>query len=78
MNRDQVMASAREVGLTVEPCVLETLIAMRTGEAPKDTNECMRLTSGGALLTIADGYYWQTGTVEDVANYVKTLKAREQ
>lgn len=78
MNRDRVMASAREVGLIVEPCALETLIAVWTCEAPEDTNERMRMTAGGALLTIADGYYWQTGTVEDVANYVKTLKASEQ
>ena len=78
MNREQVIISAREAGLVVEPCNLETLIAVRVCKAPKDTNERMRLTSGGALLTIADGYYWQTGTVEDVANYVKTLKAREQ
>lgn len=78
MNRDRVMDSAREVGLIVEPCALETLIAIRTGEAPEDTSERMRMTAGGALLTVIGGYYWQVGTVEDIDNYVQTLKSREQ
>ena len=78
MNRDRVLASAREVGLIVEPCALETLIAVRTGEAPKDTNERMRMTADGALLTVIGGYYWQVGTVGDIDNYVQTLKARNQ
>lgn len=74
MSREQVMQDARAVGLIVEPCAMESLIAVRGNKAP-ETNERMRMTSNGAMLIVADGYYWQIGTVEDVANYVK---AREQ
>ena len=70
MNREQVMADARAAGLVVEPCAMESLIAVRGDKAP-ETNERMRLTSNGALLTVADGYYWQIGTVEDLANHLK-------
>lgn len=78
MNREQVMESARSVGLVVEPCAMDCLIAVRGEKAPTDTNERMRMTSDGAMLTVSDGYYWQIGTVDDVANYVNTLKAKEQ
>lgn len=75
MNREQVMADARSVGLVVEPCHREDCIAVRAGEVPPENrNERMRITSDGACLTVADGYYWQVGTVEDVAKYVETLK----
>lgn len=77
MNREQVMQEAQSVGLVVEPCHDEGCISVRSGEA-KDTNERMRLTSDGVLLTVSDGYYWQVGTVEDVARYVETLKASKQ
>jgi hypothetical protein len=33
------------------------------------------MTSDGALLTVADGYYWQVGTIEDVANHLKARTA---
>ena len=74
MTREQVMEMARNSGLVVEPCSSDQHIAVRAGVA-EDTNERMRLTSDGALLTVSDGYYWQVGTVEDVHKY---LKAREQ
>ena len=78
MNREQVMQEARTVGLVVEPCNDENFIAIRASEVSPGITERMRITSDGACLTVADGYYWQVGTVEDVANYVETLKAREQ
>ena len=74
MTRDQVMEMARNAGLVVEPYSSKRHIAVRAGVA-ENPNERMRLTSDGALLTVRDGYYWQVGTVEDVANH---LKAREQ
>ena len=73
MTRDQVMEKARNAGLVVEPCSDERYISVRAGVV-ENTNERMRLTSDGALLTVHEGYYWQVGTVEDVDNY---LKARE-
>ena len=75
MNREQVMADARSVGLVVEPCRQEDCIAVRAEKVPVGQfNERMRITADGAFLTVADGYYWQVGTVEDVAKYVETLK----
>lgn len=74
MNREQVMAEAREKGLVVEPCRASNMIAVRSSAVPPGTNERMRLTAEGAFLTVADGYYWQIGTVEDVHNYLKSLQ----
>ena len=75
MTREEVMADARTAGLVVEPCRHEDFIAIRLSEIPEDRkNERMRMTAEGALLTVADGYYWQVGTIEDVANYLKTKK----
>lgn len=73
MNREQVIKRARAAGLVVEPCASPGLIALRAGEAPEGTNERMRMTADGGVFTVADGYYWQVGTVEDIANYVDTL-----
>ena len=77
MNREQVMKDAESVGLIVQACHSEDNIAVRAGEAP-NPNERMRMTSDGSLMIVDDGYYWQVGTVEDVANYVKTLKESKQ
>jgi len=74
MTREQVMESARSVGLIVEPCHDENMIALRSDPVPEGCNERMRMTADGALFTVSDGFYWQVGTVEDVANYVETLK----
>jgi acyl-coenzyme A synthetase/AMP-(fatty) acid ligase len=73
MNRDQVMQMARDAGLVVEPCVAEDFISIRVGEAPAGTSERMRLTADGALMIVNDGYYWQVGSVDDVASYVRSL-----
>lgn len=78
MNREQVMQEARSVGLVVEPCREEDFIAIQSDKAPEGTTERMRMASDGSVFTVADGYYWQVGTVEDVSKYVQTLKAREQ
>lgn len=78
MTREQVMKNARSLGLIVEPCRMEEFIAVRSEKVPEGSNECMRLSANGSFFTVSDGYYWQIGTVEDVANYVQTLKAREQ
>lgn len=76
MLREQVIQDATNVGLVAEPCRDEGYIAIRCDKAPKGTNERMRITADGAVLTIFDGYYWQVGTIDDVSNYVKTLKTR--
>ena len=73
MNRNEVMELARSKGLVVEPCNMESLIAVRQDRVPTGCTELMRLTSDGAMLIVADGYYWQVGTVDDVYEYVKTL-----
>ena len=73
MNRNDVIRLAQAKGLTVEPCNLESLIAIRKSKVPDGCNERMRMTADGAFYTVADGYYWQVGTVEDVFNYVQTL-----
>ena len=78
MNREQVMNDARSAGLIVEPCRAEECIAVRSEKVPEGSNERMRLSANGSFFTVADGYYWQIGTVEDVANYVQTLKARDE
>lgn len=73
MERIDVMQLAQSKGLVVEPCNHEGLIAVRLSKAPDGANERMRITADGAFLTIADGYYWQVGTVDDVKKYVETL-----
>ena len=70
MTRDDIIRKARESGLVVEPCVSEDHIAVRVGEAV-DSNERMRLTADMQLLVVNDGYYWQVGTVEDLANAIR-------
>jgi hypothetical protein len=66
MTRDEVIKSAREAGLVVEPCPDEKYIAVRVGEA-ENSNERMRLTEDMQILIVSDGYYWQVVTVEDIA-----------
>ena len=73
MSRDQVIKRAREAGLIVEPCVDEAFIAIRFGDAPAGTNERMRITADGAAMTVKEGYYWQVGSVDAVASYVRSL-----
>lgn len=73
-DRESVMEAARAVGLVVEPCNNEDFIAVRASKAPPGTQERMRMTADGAVLTVSDGYYWQVGAVSDIENYVKTLQ----
>ena len=74
MTREEVIEQARAVGLTVEACSNEEFLALRLDSKPEDPNERMRVTADGAVLTVGDdGYYWQAGTVGDVANYVRSL-----
>jgi hypothetical protein len=70
MNREDVIRSANEAGMIAKPCASEEYIAIRAGEA-EDTNERMRLTEDGQVLVVDEGYYWQVGTVEDVANAIR-------
>ena len=70
MNREDVIRMAREVGLTAKPCASAEYIAIRAGEA-EDTNERMRLTEDGQVLIVDEGYFWQVGTVQDVANAIR-------
>ena len=74
MSRDEVMTQARAAGLTVTPCASPDHIAVRAGEAPRGSNERLRVTADGALLTVDEGYYWQVGTVDDGARYVETMQ----
>ena len=73
MNREEVIKKATDKGLVVEPCRDESFIAIRAEKVPEGCNERMRMTAEGAFYTVADGYYWQVGTVEDVSNYLETL-----
>jgi len=75
MNRDEVIERASACGLTVKACEHPELMAIRLDQKPDDPNERMRMTASGAMLTVGDdGNYWQVGTVEDVANYVRGLQ----
>ena len=70
MDREDVIRFANELGMVAKPCANEKYIAVRAGEAA-DTNERMRLTECGQMLVVDEGYYWQVGTVEDVANAIR-------
>jgi hypothetical protein len=74
VTRDDIIRLANESGMVAKFCANEKYIAVRAGEA-EDTNERMRLTEYGQLLVVDEGYYWQVGTVEDVAN---AIRAREE
>jgi hypothetical protein len=70
MNRDEIIQLANQSGLIAKPCASEEYIAIRAGEA-KDTNERMRMTEDGQILIVDEGYFWQVGTVQDVANAIR-------
>ncbi len=70
MTRDDIIKLANQSGFIAKPCVSEEYIAIRAGEA-EDTNERMRLTEDGQILVVDEGYFWQVGTVEDVANAIR-------
>lgn len=69
---DEVIALATEKGRVVKACHSPKHAALDCGEAP-DTNERMRMTAGGALLTVNDGRYWQVGTLDEVYNGLRSL-----
>jgi len=76
VTRDEVLDRARAVGLVVEPCASLTFIGIRSHKS--DTNERMRMGSGGEMYTRGDdGWMYQIGTVSDVDHYVKTLEAQQ-
>jgi len=70
MNREKVIQLANQSGFVAKPCASEEYIAIRASEA-EDTNERMRLTENGQVFIVDEGYYWQVGTVEDVANAIR-------
>lgn len=70
MTRDDIIRLANQSGFIAKPCASEGLIAIRVGEA-ENTNERMRLTENGQILIVDEGYFWQVGTVEDVANAIR-------
>jgi len=72
LSKESVMRDAEAAGLIVQACHDDNFIAVRADKAPEGTQERMRMTSNGSLFTVSDGYYWQIGTVEDVANYVRS------
>jgi hypothetical protein len=69
---EQVIALAAEKGRVVKACHNPEFAALDCGEAP-ETNERMRMTAGGALLTVDEGRYWQVGTLDDVYNGLRML-----
>ncbi len=69
MNRDDIIRMANEAGMVAKPCASEEYIAIRAGK-PEDPNERMRMTEDGQLLIVDEGYFWQIGTVEVVANAI--------
>jgi hypothetical protein len=69
---DEVIALATEKGRVVKACHSPEHAALDCGAAP-DTNERMRMTAGGALLTVDDGRYWQVGTLDEVYNGLRSL-----
>jgi len=75
MNREEVIQFANRSGFVAKPCASEEYIAIRVGEA-EDTNERMRLTEDGQVLVVDEGYYWQVGTVEDVANAIRARRKK--
>lgn len=70
MTRDDIIQLANQSGFIAKPCASEEYIAIRVGEA-EDTNERMRLTEDGQVLIVDEGYFWQVGTVQDVANSIR-------
>jgi hypothetical protein len=68
---EEVIALAAEKGRVVKACHSPEHAALDCGDAP--AGECMRLTAGGALLTVNEGRYWQVGTLDEVYNGLRSL-----
>jgi hypothetical protein len=69
---DDVISMAAKKGRVVKACVDPEYAALDCGEAP-NTNERMRMTSDGALLTVDDGRYWQMGTLQVVFDGLRSI-----
>lgn len=70
MTRDEVIEQAKAVGWHALACADPGFIAIRAYKP--DTDESMRMGSGGELYTRGDdGWMYQVGTVEDVANAIR-------
>jgi hypothetical protein len=69
---EEVIALAAEKGRVVKACHSPEHAALDCGAAP-NTNERMRMTAGGALLTVNEGRYWQVGTLDEVYNGLRSL-----
>jgi len=70
MTREEVIEQAKLVGWDAVACADPGFIAIRAYKP--DTDESMRLGSGGELYTRGDdGWMYQVGTVEDVANAIR-------
>jgi hypothetical protein len=70
MNREEVMDQARAIGWVVEPCAVPEFIAVRAYKS--DTNESLRIGPNGEAYTRGeDGWMYQVGTVEDIANAIR-------
>lgn len=69
MTRDEVIERAKQIKWIAKPCADPGLIAVRAYKS--DINERMRIGSNGEMYTQGDdGWMYQIGTVEDVANAV--------
>ena len=67
---DEVIEQAKTVGWHAVACADPGFIAIRAYKT--DTDERMRMGSGGELYTRGnDGWMYQVGTVEDVANAIR-------
>jgi hypothetical protein len=77
MNREQVMQQAKSIGWIVEPCANPGFLAVRSYKP--DTNERMRMGANGEFYTRgADGWMYQVGTIEDIANAVQKEKKKNE
>ena len=66
---------AKSKGRVVEICYDPHYASIRAHKVPEGSeNERMRLTSDGTLLTVHDGYYWATGLISDIREYLETLE----
>jgi len=59
-----LLSLAADKGWSAKECHDPDYVAFDCGPAP-DTNERMRLTAEGALLTVDDGRYWQVVSLKD-------------
>ena len=64
---EQVLDMAKSAGWIVEKCKDPAFLAVRSYKT--DTNEAMRVGANGEFYTRGDdGWMYQVGTVEDIAN----------